>query len=152
MRGINAEDRERHNPEVTMNRLYRYPSERKIAGVCAGLGEYFEVDPLVFRLGFLAVSLLGGAGILVYAIMWVMVPPATGAAQPRPSNAPHLSTTHIKLGGVCGGLGEFFHLDPVLFRIGMVVLACFWGFGFLLYAILWLLMPRGPQMHGDLAV
>lgn len=136
-----------------MKKLYRFPEQRKIAGVCAGLGEYFDIDPLLFRLGFLVSVLLGGLGVLAYVIMWVMVPPSAGGSVHH-SNAPRLSTTNVKLGGVCGGLGEYFHIDPLLFRIGMVVLACVWGMGIVIYAVLWLLMPRGPAMHtpGDLAV
>jgi len=39
-----------------------------VFGVCGGLGEYFNVDPVVFRIGFVAFSLLGGAGVLFYII------------------------------------------------------------------------------------
>ena len=45
------------------------------------------------------------------------------------------------IGGVCGGLGEFFELDPVLFRAAFVVLAFLGGLGILLYVVLWLLVP-----------
>ena len=47
------------------------------------------------------------------------------------------------IGGVCGGLGEFFELDPVLFRAAFLVLAVIGGLGILLYVALWLLIP-GP--------
>ncbi|WOQ16405.1 PspC domain-containing protein [Raineyella sp. W15-4] len=51
------------------------PAEgRVIAGVCAGLGAKFGIDPLILRIAF-AVSLFwGGAGALVYAILWVLMP------------------------------------------------------------------------------
>jgi phage shock protein PspC (stress-responsive transcriptional regulator) len=56
-----------------MNKLYRSATNRKIAGVCGGLGEYFNIDPLIFRILFV-VLLLSGVGLLAYLIMWIFVP------------------------------------------------------------------------------
>ena len=58
-----------------MNRLYRNKEEGKIAGVCAGLGDYFEIDPVIIRLIFLLALFLGG-GLIVYLIAWVIIPKA----------------------------------------------------------------------------
>lgn len=55
-------------------RLYRSESNRMIAGVCGGLGEYFNIDPVILRLAFVLVTLAGGAGILAYIILWIVVP------------------------------------------------------------------------------
>lgn len=56
-------------------KLYRSTTDRKIAGVCGGLAEYLSVDPLVVRLVFVALLLLGvGPIILLYIIMWLIVP------------------------------------------------------------------------------
>ena len=57
-----------------VRRLYRNPRNKMIAGVCGGLGHYFGIDPVVFRIGFAALSLLGGSGVLLYVIFWVVVP------------------------------------------------------------------------------
>ncbi len=48
--------------------------DRKIAGVCAGLGEFFEIDPVIFRIIFVVLSFLGGVGILLYLILWLVAP------------------------------------------------------------------------------
>lgn len=57
--------------------LRRSRDNRMIAGVCGGLGEFFGVSPLWFRLGFLIALLPGGVpGILAYLIMWLVVPSA----------------------------------------------------------------------------
>lgn len=56
-----------------MRRLYRNKEEGKIAGVCAGLGDYFEIDPVIIRLVFLLALFLGG-GLIVYLIAWVIIP------------------------------------------------------------------------------
>ena len=56
-------------------RLYRNTTQRVIAGVCGGLGDYFAVDPVWFRVGFVVLALGGGSGILIYLLMWLTVPP-----------------------------------------------------------------------------
>ena len=55
-------------------RLRRSTDDKIFAGVCGGLGRYFNTDPLWFRLGFVAVTLAGGAGILFYLIAWITMP------------------------------------------------------------------------------
>jgi phage shock protein C len=47
-----------------------------IAGVCGGLGRYFNTDPVWFRIAFVVVTLAGGAGILIYLIAWLVIPEA----------------------------------------------------------------------------
>jgi phage shock protein C len=56
-------------------RLYRSKKDRKIAGVCGGLAEYFGIDPVLPRLIFVILLLPGGLpGFLPYIIMWIVVP------------------------------------------------------------------------------
>jgi phage shock protein C len=57
--------------------LLRSSKNKVIAGVCGGLGEYFELDPVLFRLLFVAVTLLGGSGVLIYIILWLVIPEDT---------------------------------------------------------------------------
>ncbi len=52
----------------------------------------------------------------------------------------HLSTLDKKIGGVCGGLGDYFTLDPLLFRIAFIILAFTTFPSILAYIILWILM------------
>jgi len=55
--------------------LRRSRTNRIIAGVCGGLGEFFGVDPFWFRLAFLIAILPGGVpGLAAYLIMWLIVP------------------------------------------------------------------------------
>jgi phage shock protein C len=61
------------NDEVRM--LRRSKSDRMLAGVCGGLAEYFKIDPVWFRLGFVLISLPGGLpGVLIYLACWIMIP------------------------------------------------------------------------------
>lgn len=55
-------------------RLYRSNTDIKLAGVCAGIAEYFEIDPTLVRLGWILFVLMGGSGILGYIIAWLVMP------------------------------------------------------------------------------
>ncbi len=55
-------------------KLYRSKTDRMIGGVCGGLGEYFDVDPNVIRLLWVVVFLMGGSGLLIYIILWIILP------------------------------------------------------------------------------
>ena len=58
-------------------RLYRSRTQRVIAGVCGGLGDYFNLDPTWIRLIFILLALLGlGTFVIVYIIFWLIVPMA----------------------------------------------------------------------------
>ena len=57
-------------------RLFR-SSDRMLGGVCAGIAEYFDLDPTLVRIAYLVVSVISAAfpGLLVYIILWIMIPP-----------------------------------------------------------------------------
>ncbi len=57
-----------------MKRLNRSLKERMVGGVCGGLAEYFNIDPTLVRLAFVALALLGGNGVLIYLVMLILVP------------------------------------------------------------------------------
>ena len=56
-------------------RLYRSPN-KAIGGVCAGIADYFELDPVLVRIAYLLISIFsaGFPGTLVYIILWIVVP------------------------------------------------------------------------------
>jgi len=57
-----------------IKQLYRSKKKRIIAGVCGGLGEFFNTDPTIVRLIWVLFVLAGGAGIIAYIIAWIIVP------------------------------------------------------------------------------
>jgi len=61
-----------------MKRLKRSRKSRKIAGVCGGIAEYFEMDPTLVRILYVVVSVLSAAfpGFLVYIALWIIIPEA----------------------------------------------------------------------------
>lgn len=62
-------------------RLMRSSSDRVIAGVAAGVGRYFSVDPVVVRIAFIVGAFFGGAGIIAYGAAWLLVPSDDGTAR-----------------------------------------------------------------------
>ena len=56
-------------------KLYRSRHDKFLAGVCGGLGEFLGIDPTLVRLIFVLLAILAGHGILIYLIMWIIVPP-----------------------------------------------------------------------------
>ena len=76
-----GEKRSFHESYTTSKRLYRNTENSVIGGVCGGLAAYFGMDPVIFRLLFVIFFFVGGASILVYIILWIVLPKAETAAQ-----------------------------------------------------------------------
>ena len=57
-----------------MKQLYKSNTNKKIAGVCGGIGEYFGIDPTIVRLGFVALTFLAGGGLVVYILAAIIMP------------------------------------------------------------------------------
>ena len=126
-------------------RLTRSSSDRVLGGVAGGLGRYFDIDPIILRIGFVVLALAGGAGFVAYAAAWVLV-----SADPVPGVTPagrNRVLTWIG-GGLLGvaaliALGDgFFFIGPPLF--GFALLA-------LLGAALWRVAERRGSDDGNLA-
>lgn len=63
------------------HRMYRDPDRRIIGGVCAGIGAYWSLDPWIVRIIFIALILAGGLGILIYLILYIVIPEARSTSQ-----------------------------------------------------------------------
>ena len=75
------------NMPSNARRLYRSRSERILAGVCGGIGTYFDVDPVLIRVVFVVAALATGAGLLAYLLLLILTPlePAPGnGGEPNP--------------------------------------------------------------------
>jgi phage shock protein C len=55
-------------------KLYRSKTNRKLAGVCGGLAQYFNIDATLIRVLFVLLAVLGGSGLVLYLAMWIIVP------------------------------------------------------------------------------
>ena len=57
-------------------RLYRLPHDKMIAGICTGLGKYFEIDPVIMRVLFVVALFMFGIGFWLYILLWIVIPKA----------------------------------------------------------------------------
>lgn len=105
-------DQKTRAPEVAEEkaRLRRSPDDKVIAGVCGGLGEYFDVDPVWFRVAFVALVFAGaGGGFILYLIAWIAIPE-------RSADEPPMKST--KVSGISGSV----IVGGVLIAIGLIAL------------------------------
>ena len=72
-------------------RLYRSREDKIIAGICGGFGDYFDVDPIIFRTLFIVLTFVSGIGLLLYIIFWIVVPRESVGS---PSNNENILHTH----------------------------------------------------------
>jgi phage shock protein C len=68
-------------------KLYRSRSDKMLAGVCGGLSNYLNLDATVVRLLFVLLFFLGGHGLLIYLILWILMP-----IEPQLTPAPYVNT------------------------------------------------------------
>jgi phage shock protein PspC (stress-responsive transcriptional regulator) len=133
---------------MPVRRLTRSRTDGKIAGVCAGIANYFDVDPVLVRAAWVVFSIVPGAiigGVIAYLAAWLVIPEAT-----EPAAAPHgrrltRSATDKKIAGVCGGIAEYFDVDATPVRLLWVILSVLCGAvvgGVIAYLIAWLIIPR----------
>ncbi|HEY6127745.1 MAG TPA: PspC domain-containing protein [Candidatus Acidoferrum sp.] len=74
-------------------RLMRSSTDKKLGGVCGGLAEYFDMDPTLVRVLWLLVVLCGGTGILLYVILWLVLPLAPPLVAVTPPAGPIATQT-----------------------------------------------------------
>jgi phage shock protein PspC (stress-responsive transcriptional regulator) len=136
---------------MSIRRLTRSRTEGSIAGVCAGLANYFDVDVVLVRAAWVVFSIVPGAiigGVLAYLAAWLVIPEST-----EPVTAPRgrrltRSTSDRKIGGVCGGIAEYFGVDPTPIRLLWVILSILCGAvigGVIAYLLAWLIIPRASD-------
>jgi len=63
------------------HRMYRDPDHRVIGGVCAGMGAYWNIEPWIVRIIFFVLAMMGGLGVVVYLILYIVLPEAKTTAQ-----------------------------------------------------------------------
>ncbi len=71
---VTGKQRETREETIMEKRLYKSTTNKMLAGVCGGIGEYFNIDPTLVRLGFVALSFLAGGGVAAYIIAAIIIP------------------------------------------------------------------------------
>ena len=131
-------------------RLLRSRSNRVIGGVCGGLGRYFNVDPILFRIGAIALALVGGAGLLLYLAALVLIPSEDAAAAAQPPAEGRSRALTIAVVVVVLLVAWPFLLGGGLIAVGILFpLAFLVGAGVLVW---WIVSGEGPSGDaGDIA-
>ena len=68
------------SPQPVRPELRRSGTDRMLGGVCGGLAEYSGIDAVLWRVGLAALTLIGGSGVLLHLLLWVLLPPPAPAA------------------------------------------------------------------------
>lgn len=97
-------------PEPPRPRLTRATDDKVVSGLSAGLGRYFGIDPVVFRIAFVVMALAGGSGVLLYLVGWLLIPDDLGRT---PGLKPGHERHQQLLAAVVGGLGLLLLLDEL---------------------------------------
>src|SRR4051812_15161479 len=84
--------------------LRRSSTDKMLGGVCGGLAEHTGVDSLVWRVGFVALTFAGGAGFLVYLLLWVLMPAGPRASDQQPGPLDRLAEQAHEKGYAPGGV------------------------------------------------
>jgi phage shock protein C len=135
---------------MVTRRLIRSRTDAKIAGVCAGLANYFDVDVVLVRAAWVVFSIVPGAligGVLAYLAAWLVIPESSEPT-PVPQGRLRRSAADRKIAGVCGGLAEYFGVDSTAIRLLWVILSILCGAvigGVLAYLLAWLIIPSSKS-------
>jgi phage shock protein PspC (stress-responsive transcriptional regulator) len=84
------------NLRPSSRRLYRDIDNSYIGGICSGFGAYFKIDPIFFRILFIALIFAGGISIIIYPILWIVVPAARTSAQKLEMRGQDINLSNIE--------------------------------------------------------
>jgi phage shock protein PspC (stress-responsive transcriptional regulator) len=147
-------------------RLFRSENDKVLGGVCGGLANYLRIDPAIVRIIFTLITVGGfGSGLLIYIILWIVLPSRSLALNIR--KRLYRNPDNRVFGGVASGLSAYFHVDvwiprlifslPLIIGIVTSIFRNTWfdfdpgpvfitgGFGgtlFITYIILWIVLPE----------
>ncbi len=140
----NETNQEKQNNDTYEDRkLYRDSSNRIIAGVGAGIAQYFKIDPIIVRIVLILAS-LGGLGLIAYIICWIGVPTKDFDVNLRKTF--YRDPEENIIGGVAKGMANYLNLDVTLIRVFFFISIFFGGFGLLLYIFLWIFTKEASSI------
>ena len=131
-----------------MTKLHLSVQDRKLAGVCGGLGESTGIDSDLVRAAFLLSIFVGGMGLLLYLILWIVLPEMDFGEKGKKKgifDGLKRSDKDRILAGVCTGIANNLKWDVSIIRILLIVIVLAGGIGIPLYVILWVLIPMEEE-------
>ncbi len=132
------EDLEIENNNKDLSKLRRDNNDRIIAGVAAGISDYFKIDPFITRLLFVLTIPVGGFGFFFYLICWIAMPKSNMI---QSTNRKKFYRDHDNrvIAGIAQGIANYFSInDPFIIRLFFLALIFLNGFGLVLYLIIWI--------------
>ena len=148
-------------------RLYRAANDKVLGGVCGGLANYLKLDPVVVRILFILITITWGFGVILYIILWAVLPTKSLATSAR--KRLYRNPDDRVIAGVASGLAAYFHLDVwiprLIFALPLIIgvltsifnniwwRAFHWGGGHIIfdgfggtlvvvYIVLWIVLPE----------
>jgi len=160
-------------------RLFRAANDKVLGGVCAGLANYLKLDPVIVRILFVLITLTWGFGLLLYFVLWIVLPTKSLATSAR--KRLYRNPDDRVIAGVASGIAAYFHIEvwiprlifalPLIVGIFTSVFRNIWwhffnwgghiffdGFGGSLvvaYIVLWIVIPEATtaseklEMRGE---
>jgi len=135
--------------------LMRDQKRKILGGVCAGLANYFNVDALWIRLLFAILTFAYGFTLLVYVIMWILVPGSYDLDEPIVGKKMYRDPEKKIIGGVAGGVAAYLGIDVIASRLLFIIFTFAGGLGLFVYIVLWMILPEARtitdkmQMQGE---
>jgi phage shock protein PspC (stress-responsive transcriptional regulator) len=151
-------------PSLEPRRLVRDLRRKTLGGVCAGLAHYFNMDVVWVRLIFVALFVglpafsgathgpdgffggLSGFTFIVYVAMWIALPGVMTIEDDKTVKKFFRNPEDKVLGGVASGIAAYFGVDRGIIRLLFVLGIVFFGVGFLLYIVLWMIAPQANTL------
>ncbi len=145
-------------------RLVRDLNRKTLGGVAAGMAHYFNIDVVWVRLLFVALVVglpalvgasngngdftggLSGFTVIVYIAMWIALPGMSGIEEDKTIKKFYRNPDDKVLGGVASGIAAYFGIDIGVVRLLFVLGIVFFGVGFLLYIVLWMISPAANTL------
>lgn len=141
--------------ENILKQLARSQHDKKIAGICGGLGEHTSIPAWFWRVIFIAATFIYGIGVLLYVLFWIFMPSDKAQAEKSYSSKKNWlnqltkSATDKKIGGICGGLGDSTAIPSWCWRILFVASSFIYGLGMGIYILLWIFMPSAKTVEQE---
>lgn len=148
-------DSNRQQATSTPRPLMRDQRRKILGGVCTGLGNYFNIDPIWVRLLFAVMAFAYGLSVVVYLVLWIVLPGSYTLEEPQIDKKMFRDPDRKVLGGVSGGIASYLGIDILLVRVLFVVFTITGGLGLVVYIVLWIAVPEAKsltermQMQGE---
>lgn len=102
-----------------MKRLFRDRWDKKVAGVCGGLGQFLKIDPTIIRLLVVMICIFTAVlpVLILYIVAWMLIPLGPPTYIEFECKKLYRSVQDRKISGICGGIAESLGIDPTIVRI-----------------------------------